>query len=197
MSITYAHQPKVKRQRPSLPQVAPTAALRADAALKDALRFSGSAVAQAFSGAMWAALLANLLTKENQLALGPWGIIGGGLLIFAMMAAFIWASMQGQAFGSQPYSSGMSSKFEGAAKYTLIAGLVIMALGLLAPVGMFFAWQRNAQLSGLISVMQLCIVVWQLLFSASFSLRAAQAIKYARVQLSGSAISAGLDVGVG
>jgi hypothetical protein len=183
LTVSYPQQVKTKRQRAVPPPLAPTAALRADTALMDAHRFTGSAVAQAFAGAMWAVLLSNVLSKEGPLELGQWGMIGGGFLIFLLMAASTWASMQGQGFGSQRYSSGLSPKFVGASKYTLIAGLVVMAVGLLTPVGMFLAWQRNVQLTNLSSLMQLCIVLWQLLFSAALALRAAQAIKYARGQL--------------
>jgi hypothetical protein len=184
LTISYPQQVKLKRQRAVPPPIAPTAALRADAAMLDALRLSGGAVAQAFQGALWAVLLSNLLSKESRLELGQWGTIGVLVCLFTIMAAFIWASMQGQGFGRPRYSSGLSPKFVGAAKYTLIAGFVVLAVGLLTPVGMFLAWERNVQLAGLTSLMQLCIVVWQLLFSAALSLRAVQAIRYARQQLS-------------
>jgi hypothetical protein len=184
VTVTYPQSTKAKRQKPLPPPVAPTAALRADAALADALRFSGSAVAQVFAGAMWAVMLSSLISSEGRL--GVWGVIGSVSLIFPLMAVFAWASMQGQGFGTQRYSSGQSSRIKGAAKYTLFAGFAVMAVGLAVPVVMYLAWQRNEQLPTLTSVMQLCVVLWQLLFSASLSLRAVQAIKFAREQLGGS-----------
>jgi hypothetical protein len=192
MTITYPHQPKVKRQRPALPPIAPTPVLRADAALADAHRFLGVGMAQALMAATFALLLSNTIQHNLSVA---W-LAGVGILLFALMAGLIWATVQGQPYGSAPYSSGLGHKASGSARYVMFAALIVLVIGILVPVAMFIAWERHIPFPSATALMQLALLLSQLLLSVSMSLRAIHALKYARAQLSNSTGGAGLDGGV-
>jgi cytochrome c oxidase subunit IV len=104
-------------------------------------------------------------------------------------------SFQGERFGTPLYSSGLSYKAIGVSKYVMFASCGVLALGLLVPVAMFLAWERNIPFPLGIGLMQLAVLLCQLLLSVSMSLRAVEAIKYARDQLCDSAGSAGPNGG--
>jgi hypothetical protein len=193
MTITYPQPAKTKRPRAALAPVGPTAALRADAALADAHRFLGAGMAQTLSAAMWALLLSNAIQH-------PLGVVwfgGVSALLFVFMAGFIWASMQGQGLQNTRYTSGLSHKVTGPAKYVMFGAFIAMGCGLLVPVGMFLAWERNLDFSAASGLMQLALLLGLVLLSVSLSLRAVEAIKYARAQLSEGDSSTELNSGAG
>lgn len=191
MTITYPQPTKAKSNRPRLPPVAPTPVLRAEAAMADAHRHLGASMGQALIAATFAVLLSNAIQKDFSVV---W-LVGVCVLLCALMAGFMWATSQGQRFGTPPYSSGLSYKANGVARYVMFASIGFVALGALVPVAMFLAWERNIASPLSIGLMQLAVLLSQLLLSVSMSLRAIEAIKYARAQLSDSTASAGPNGG--
>jgi hypothetical protein len=159
--------------------------------MADAHRFLGVGMGQALMAATFAVLLSNTIQKDLNVI---W-LVGVSVLLFALMAGFMWAALQGQRFGTPPYSSGLSHKASGVAKYVMFASLGFLALGLMVPVAMFLAWERNIPFPLGTGLMQLAVLLGQLLLSVYMSLRAIAAIKYARDQLSFSAGSAGPNGG--
>lgn len=191
MTVTYPPPTKSKRLRPALPPIAPTPALRVDAALAEAHRFLGGSMAQALIAAMFALLLSNTIQRDFSIAwLGAVCI-----LLFLVISGVIWASMQGHGSQSVSYSSGLSYNARGAAKYVMLGAFAAIACGLLVPVAMFFAWERRMGFPVATELMQLALLLGQLLLSVSLSLRAIDAIKYARAQLLAGTGSAGIDTG--
>jgi hypothetical protein len=179
MTVTYPPPTKTKRLRPALPPIAPTPALRADAALAEAHRFLGGSMAQALIAATLALLLSNTIQRD-------FSVVWFGavcILLFLVIAGVIWASMQGHGSQSVSYSSGLSCKARGAAKYVMLVAFAAIACGLLVPVAMFFVWERRMEFPVATELMQLALLLGQLLLSVSLSLRAIDAIKYARTQL--------------
>jgi hypothetical protein len=191
MTITYPAPQKANRRAHQLPPVAPTPALRADVALADAHRFLGVGMGQALMATTFAVLLSNMIQEDLSVA---W-LVGVSLLLGALMAGFMWAVFQGQRFGTAPYSSGLSHNARGAAKYVMYTSFGVIALGLLVPIAMFLTWERNIPFPTATGLMQLALLLGQLLLSVSMSLRAIEAIKYARAQLSDNAGNAGPNGG--
>lgn len=189
MSVTYPPPTKKTRLRPALPPIAPTPTLRADAAIAEAHRFLGGSIAQALIAAMLALLLTN--TIQPDLSIVWVGAVC--ILLFLVIAGVIWASMHGHGSQRVSYSSGLSVKARGGAKYVMIVAFAAIACGLLVPVAMFFAWERRTEFHNATELMQLTLLLGQLLLSVSLSLRAIDAIKYARTQLLAGAESAEID----
>jgi hypothetical protein len=189
MVITYPKPSKTKRNRPVLPPPAPTPALRAAAALGDAHRFLGVGMGQALMATTFAVQLSNTIQEDLSAA---W-LAGVCVVLFAIMAGFAWATGQGQRYGSVPYSSGLSHKASGPAKYVMLVAFIAMGLGFMVPVAMFLAWERHIEFRAATGLMQLAVLLCTILLSVSMSLRAVEAIKYARAQLCDSVGSAQID----
>lgn len=179
MTIAYPQSPSTKKSSLELPPVAPTPILRADAALADAHRLFGSGMGQAFTATMWLAIFSLGRLKDSDIFSFATILV----LLAAIMVVLVWEGMQGTVFGKPVYSSGLPFKPTGTAKIVMIAGISVLGLTAMMPIGMFLAWENNVDFPQALLIMQGGGVLAALLFSVSMFSRAISALNYARLQL--------------